>query len=501
MVVREFLVTRGYLTRLPKEERISAVSLAFSVYICTLITIGFLYSSERFHHWFILPVLMCGILITVDAVDWLRGRREIFDPIGIVGVIGFHFFFLAPILHVHWDHWIRWVSHPPDWRPWLGGMAVLNFLGLWLYGVARRRYFSRALAVQPGVTWKVNKTRLLSALAVALLVSAVVEIVILYLYGGIHGYITVFEEERRSAFVGLGWLFAIADLFPIWLMMVYVLLARDRRPLSNWPALLLSLGTFVALQFFIGGLRGSRSNVLWAVFWAVGVVHLWVRRLPRVMLFVGLILFFMFMYFYGFYKDIGREAIATLGSPEFRLMLEQRSGRTLQAVVLGDLGRSDVQAFLLYRLWGDRDEYDYAWGRTYLGAVALLIPRAVWPDRPSTKVMEGTEALYGAGSYVPGIREASNVYGLAGETMLNFGPLAVPFAFIPLGVLVAHIKRLFLQWRRDDARWFLAPLFIALCFIVLIGDSDNILVFIVTDVALPLLILWFGSDKTPWGKS
>jgi hypothetical protein len=45
-------------------------------------------------HWFIGPVLVCGILIGIDFVDWLRGRMNLFDPVGILGVLGFHAFFL-----------------------------------------------------------------------------------------------------------------------------------------------------------------------------------------------------------------------------------------------------------------------------------------------------------------------------------------------------------------------------------------------------------------------
>jgi len=46
------------------------------------------------------PVLASGLLITPAALEWLRGRFDIFDARGLFGVFGFHFFFLAPLLNV-----------------------------------------------------------------------------------------------------------------------------------------------------------------------------------------------------------------------------------------------------------------------------------------------------------------------------------------------------------------------------------------------------------------
>ena len=30
----------------------------------------------------------------------------LFDPAAIIGLLGVHFFFLAPLLHVAWDSWV-----------------------------------------------------------------------------------------------------------------------------------------------------------------------------------------------------------------------------------------------------------------------------------------------------------------------------------------------------------------------------------------------------------
>src|SRR5258708_32923906 len=101
-------------------------SLAISFLFCALTGCCFLLASEQTAHWFLIPVLCCGIVIGCDAVDWFRGRLSLFDPAGIIGLLGVHFFFLAPLLHVTWDSWMRYIDPPLDWRELLGCIANLN---------------------------------------------------------------------------------------------------------------------------------------------------------------------------------------------------------------------------------------------------------------------------------------------------------------------------------------------------------------------------------------
>ena len=70
------------------------------------------------------------------------------------------------------------------------------------------------------------------------------------------------------------------------------------------------------------------------------------------------------MYVYGFYKAAGVKGIEIIGNSEARQEMEERSGRTLSAAVLWDLARSDIQAFLLYRLSTGSTHYEYAFQKT-----------------------------------------------------------------------------------------------------------------------------------------
>lgn len=474
-------------------------SLLLSVSFCTLTVCGFLVASEQMAHWFLIPVLLCGILIGCDAADWLRGRLSLYDPAGIIGVIGVHFFFLAPLLHVAWDSWMGYVEAPPDWRHWLGGMALVNAVGLLLYRGARERAGRRGRDTTAETIWQLDKKRLLFAAGCGLALSGALQFWVYAAYGGVGGYVDAFTQsvgrpESQSAFGGMGWIFAVSESFPILAMLVFAACAARTRIGRSWVVIIVVLLGYFALKMLFGGLRGSRSNTIWGVFWAVGIIHLWIRPLSRKFILAGVCVLVAFMYLYGFYKGLGRDVLAVYEDSAWG-EVSQKLDRTFEGLVLGDLARSDVQAFLLYRLsMSDRD-YDFAWGRTYLGTIALLIPRRIWPERPPTKVLEGTEAQFGAGSYDEEEWASSKIYGLAGETMLNFGPLAVPLAYLAFGLIVGRLQRFLSRLRPEDARLLLYPFILNICFSVLQADSDNLLFMFIKDGLVPVSVVWFGSRR------
>ncbi len=473
---------------------ISTRSFFLACYLCCLALILTVASSGRFVHWFVVPVWMCGVLVVVDAVDWFRGRLNVFDPIGVLGLLGLHFFFVAPLVHVYSDYWMSSVSPPADWRDWLGGMAALNFMGLLVYRFTRNRSKTSGSATPSATTlWLIDHKRCLAILPLALVLTGSLQIWVYYRMGGVLGYMTAYTDSE--AFQGMGWVFMISESFPIIALMGFAVYARHRRVGYSWSVIIGVLLVYLSFKLFFGGLRGSRSNTIWGLFWAVGIIHFWVRQVPKKAILVGIVFLVSFMYLYGFYKALGVEAMEAFKTSEGVTALAGETGRTLEATILSDLARSDVQAFLLYRLLSHPDDYRFGMGRTYLGAAALVVPRALWPSRPPTKVREGTEAQYGLGSYVPGKLHSSRVYGLAGEAMLNFGPLAVPIAFAILGFFVQRVRHMLTTLRPEDARFLLYPVLINLSFVILVSDSDNVVFFFLKNGALPFLVIALSARR------
>lgn len=479
--------------RIANERSSEIPSVAISTVICVWTAGLFIALSHDCLHWFIIPATACGIVIGIDAVDWFRGRLEILDPAGLLGFYGVFFFFLAPLSHVggdfYADDWLLHLNTPPeDWRPWIGAMAALNFAGLMIYRPVRR-FFSRPRAVpEMRSTWRIVPNRFVVVLGLMLLVSAGLQYWVYLKVGGVANYIAAYEEKGSDAFFGFGRIFAISESFPILFIIGVAVLGRNSALARNRAFIAALIVLFVLLALPFGGLRGNRGSMVWNLFCAVGVTHFLLRPISKKMILAGLVPLVAFMYAYGFYKWGGKDAVTGILDSKERAAFIEESEKSLARAVLFDLGRCDNQAYLLYRLTHFRD-FDYALGRTYLGALSLYIPASVWPNRPPTKRKEGTEAVFGRGSYVPDEVVWKWVYGLAGETMLNFTWVAVPFAFAPLGAFVGWVRRFRSSLPEGDGRIILLPFLVSVCFILLVWDSNVIVTHFVRFGFVPMILL------------
>lgn len=448
-------------------------------------------------HWFMIPLTLCGIVISIDAINWLRGRYGLFDPIGILGLLGVYFFYVTPLLIVAWGYQLLYLPPLDDFRPWLGYMGILNFLGLMIYRFTRN-LFKPASVPRKKTTWQIEPRRFSSALFYALVITGVLQIWVYIQFGGIGGYLSTFDEfatTGTATFSGLGPIFFISESFPFLLLMAFAVNVHRKGVPRSWLFLTTALIIFLIIRFLFGGLRGSRSNTIWALFWAVGLIHLWIRPVPRKLVMVGVVFTIVFMYLFGFFKSLGSNFGRVFESSTSLTQLEKETNRSFQVMAVSDLGRADIQAYLLYRLARPESDYLYAWGRTYIGGLLSPVPGGLWPGKPLTKVKEGTEALRGRGWYdFPGFR-ASNIYGLAGEAMLNFTPFSIPISFAVLGWIVARVRHWLLSWDISDSRILLVPIMIVLCFFVLINDLDNNVIYIIQYGLIPSIVIWLGSSR------
>jgi len=473
--------------------------------ICSTTVAVFWAVEPRMRHWFVVPVILCGTLMAADALRWLRDERDLFDPVSILAILGIHFFFVAPLLHVYWDYWMPQVVPPSDWRPWVGAMAAINATGLCLYRFIISMGDSPRQQIR-GKVWQVDRTRFITIGSLLVIFTAALQVWVYAINGGLAGYMSAVTNDGAEAFAGMGWLFVVSEAAPIIAMMVYAISSERNALLRRPTAIVVALGVFFVLTMLCGGLRGSRSNTVWAMFWATGIVHYRIRPLSRRTAMIGVGGLLVFMYLYGFYKNVSfEEATRALNGSGDRQELEARTGRTTEVLLLADLARSDVQAFELYRLASASDEYDYGWGRTYLGDISVLVPESVWPSRPQTKVVEGTNLLFGANSFRRGAFVASRVYGIVGELMLNFGVLAAPLGFAILGWLVRATDKALRRWPSFDARWLVAPVLVNFCFAVLISDGDNLVFFAVKSLLVPSVLLLAATRRVrtalPWQRS
>lgn len=472
-------------------QRPFSLELPLAILIVAAILLGFVITNLRMWHWFVLPVALCGLLVGVDAVRWMRGRYDLYDPKGLIGVFGLFFFVLVPLLFVQMDVDIEAFEDPPDWRPWVGLHSLLNAGGLVLYQLAQRAGFAVRLP-RRRARWTIDLRQAWPWFVLFGGVALFGQGYYFYSAGGISGIIAQAARVRETGQFELSGdgLFQLAgNSLPVLITITLTLATAGRRaarPASLKTTLGLLLGLFV-MQFLLGGFTGSRSATVWAVFWLVGIVHRFWRRISMRMTALGVAFIVLFMYLYGFYKSGGMEALNQVAAGQSLETVEEETGRSFDGMLIGDFGRVDVQSYTLYRLL-TVDYYRLRMGYTYLDAFARRIPSWIWHNRPrdAAKTIAGTDLFYGLDRYEPANRwtNSSKVWGLAGEAMLNFGPWAAPAPFAVLGFLVGFYRRVLARWHPTDARRFIAPLLTLLLISALFSDLDNLVAILIDKVLI-----------------
>lgn len=225
--------------------------------------------------------------------------------------------------------------------------------------------------------------------------------------------------------------------------------------------------------------------MVWTVFWAMGIIHYLWKPIQKRHLAIGLAGLIAFMYGYGFYKNLGVDLFDMLAYNVSREVLEEQTGRTLKGMILGDFGRANVQALLLYRQVSCPEQATPSWGAAFLADLAQFVPKILWPNRPAGRLRMGTDWLHGKGAYVPEQFVETRVYGLAGNAMFNFGFVSIPVFYGLWGLAVGRYRRCVSRLEPGDTAFVMVPLWTMLLFNVLLGDLDNLIVLAIAGGMMP----------------
>lgn len=473
-------------------------SRLLAAFLSAAIAFCFMVANHGLIHWFIIPVTVCGVIIGIDLVEWLRGRIGLLDPNGLLGLLGYHFFFLAPLLMVIWNYRMKYLpDQPEDYRSWLGGMAILNCAGLLIYRWTRKKSALRILRSQLRKPirsmWKIEPKRFWVLFSLFTVVSCGTQIWIFISLGGIRGYMNMYTNwlAGQDLFRGTALVFSVAESFPILLMIGIAVWARNKQ--KSWFTLASLFCVLAVLELVAGGLRGSRGNVIWSLFWIAGMVHLYIRRLPRVVALIAICALYGFVSLYAAYKLHGTNLLDQLALSGDYTSTISDTAEGPATVLVGDFSRSDVQAYLLYKITNQQIP-EYALGQSYLGALTMLIPHTLWENRPPTVVKWTTNAEYGTGAYESGYLQSSRIYGIAGEAMLNFGPIGLLLAYAVFGALVARIRVFMRTLQSGDSRLLMIPFVINSLFLLLLSDSDNCVFYLVKYGLMPVSLIILTSS-------
>ena len=229
-------------------------------------------------HWMLLPLMACGVLSGVDVVRWLRGRADLFDPKTVIGILAFYGFFVTPMLHVAWNRYGAGdFNMAGDWRPWLGGMAILDAFGLAAYRLAHNFAFNHTQT--SSTVWELDRKRFYPVFGIAWLLSAGGVAYFMWQFNGLYGVVEAFETEKL-AFTGKGWLLVFGWPLAILSFIIFVFMLMNLRGQipRHYTIGLLVLACAGLLHFALMGWYGSRSATIWALFWMAGIIHYHFRK-------------------------------------------------------------------------------------------------------------------------------------------------------------------------------------------------------------------------------
>lgn len=479
----------GYLLKAREPPDMNRAPAALS-FVTGVIVVFAIFAPDQLG-WHVFPIWVCGFLATFELLAHIKRRN--FSGAGLlVDILAFHLMFAAPLLHMWWEFYMPFVVPPEDWKPWLGYMALLNAVSFLGFMLARRAARSWAMSRVTPLVLEANR---LVPVGVGMFAMALALQTYVYAqFGGIAGYVTAFTEEP-ALFSGWGWIFAVSEIGPVMLGWAIVVRWKQRRTKVSEPYFLAFMTIMVLLIAYFGGLKGSRNHYVWELVWVAGVFAIWIRPPSRALIAGGGVFLMLFMMGYSYFKEYGANIGEVIQNPSIAADSWRYGGRVFEGVILGDFSRSDVQAYELHKLSLSGSDYEPALGMTYVAAFGQIVPKFLIGERPAAKAYYGTWLLFGKGAADSGF-VASNIYGLAGEALLNFGVVGVPLLFLLFGAVVGRAERYFAALNADDARWLFFPFIVILLGWTFVSDVDNVLVFVMKYGTIPFLVLTLTSRRS-----
>jgi hypothetical protein len=441
---------------------------------------------------YFLPQIVIGTFALIGLA--LHGQRfgsTIFHPIPLVSIVLVWSLTLAPAVSVYVDHYVSWAPKEIEWSYWMPTISWLYTIGTLLFVVGARLGLRKSKLTLPHQIQFTTRAKIRRIAPVFLLLAGCMQIYVFSKFGGIVGYISTWTEDR-TMFEGLGPLLLIAEAFPMLLLIALVLyFERDVVRRKFW-VIAFAFVVFFMLKILFGGLRGSRSNTIWGLFWFAGIVHIYYFRLKAGHFVGGMLAIVGFMSIYTVYKSFGADAF----SGEYAIEDTARfNDGPVESILLDDFSRAGVNAYIVNEYLAGSG-YQMKYGLTYVDSALKLVP--FFGSIPGTsKNVAGAELFYGLGANADiGAYKNSRIFGLYGEGVLNFGPIFGLFLFFIAGVIVAKLDNKCRSWNANDVRVLFIPFVSNGALMLVLADSDNLVFFLLKNGFLVGAFLYFVSASS-----
>lgn len=428
---------------------------------------------------FLTTCLMC-----LDAGDWIVGKRSIFDPVCIISLFSYMFFFISPLLQKSWSYWPSFPELKYN-TGWILAWASINFFGSVLYR-SMIWFDDRKTIIKNNYVYEFKRSKFLKVTFYFMLIGIICQLYIYQKFGGVSGFINTFSYRQENSaavfdpFEGMGIEMLLADGFRNLFAIFIIVYFKDSRFVRRWWFFALVLISLVVVSFIFGGLKGSRGAVVYSVFWGVGMYHFWIRPIKVKHAVVGMLSIMVFLNTYYWYKFAGVEGLTAMFDDKVKQSLNQglREENT-KFVISRDLGRMDFQTIALIEILDD--EFPLSYGRSYISAIFSVVPTAIVSaeNKPASITKEKTELIFGQGSYIHGdVRATTNLLGQFGELSVNFGIVGCFLFYFLLAKYVLLIRRIINRSLKGDAILLLVPMLSLLAIQFIMYDSSVMVQFL-----------------------
>lgn len=436
----------------------------------------------------ITPFFLGVMLLQISFLEHVLIKKEtIFHPMPFMLLVLLFFWYVAPILSIYTNSFLINPAREINWTVWGDYTIWVNLFMTLLFfagkSIGYKNYINHNI-----YTFK-SKKNILYWGVLFLIISLIFQIYVFSSFGGVLGYINAWGEDR-SQFDGLGKIFILAEAFPIIFALIFFAFLSKNKKLLKY--LLLFLITFLILKIVFGGLRGSRSNTVWGMFWVIGVVHIAFYKIKKYQFALIALSFAIFMSTYALYKSYGADAF----SGEYSLDDTNRfEGNPYVSMIINDFSRSSLNTYQTSQYY-EENNYSIKYGETYLQSLSMIFPPLKNMFYGYNKDAAGYE-LYHNTKINPRLDDYYNsrVFGLYGEGILNFGPLFSTLLIFLFGFFVSRINSFTFSLSYDDARLFFIPFITNMCMVLMISDSNNIIFFIMKNLLMVLVLFILITEK------
>jgi hypothetical protein len=257
-------------------------------------------------------------------------------------------------------------------------------------------------------------------------------------HGGLQAYLVAMRGGRHATLAGNGQFLDIAEFAVLPALLWYAY--RPRLARNPWWLLAIAAGSLTAIVA-----TGARSALILPL---VALLLLWWRKAGRVLLVPTIALAIVATLVIGIFgsirQDYGSQTINTSvlhpGNAEETLSIAHTEFEKRKAE------ESDLAGF------AGAGQNELLWGRSYIGAAAFFIPRALWPSKPFNGGAYNQGVNF-AGRSVADYRSGGKTHGIpmgpATEAYWNFSLPGVIVIFFLLGMFFRWLSAF--VWRNAAA--------------------------------------------------